>query len=517
MQKKKQKDELHAKRVELKMDRKARAMAARTKDNFRGYNGIPLVESPKKRRSKLEMQDCKSDDMPRFRNDSIDPENDEDNYEYEESDSESEFQATRPGKNPCDSGSSSNIHKHSSKIISGQPKPNAPPMNFADLLRLAEKKQFEPVEVKPKPVRTDERLRTADELRELEMERRAKRQDKDRDAKVDRERDDKAQLSSGSTRKTSSEKEQKFCKQQKSSFEKPGVKKLHPAQTSNRGHSTSKPCVSDRDRPKTSHTERDRSKMSLSSSSGAINSKLSSKSTSSQVSSKQGASKSSSSHKSSTSSDLTFKKENPSMLQGRASGTSGTGPLGATARGEKSQQARPIQGKQGPVVGGSMSGKGEPLRSGVHSVVKSNGGSAVRSSVGGPPKAGNQAQARPGSTLQPKTCGVAQARPGGNRPQGPPLGGGSRPTGPTAGRPGSGGLLLGRPMGSMASGPGRPQCTVVSETISSRNVGGPRLGAPLRPGMPQRPGMAQRPGIPPRPMMNRPPGKNQKEEYGVGK
>ncbi len=54
---KKQKEELLAKRVELKSDRKARAMASRTKDNFRGYNGIPVVETPKKRRSKLEMQE----------------------------------------------------------------------------------------------------------------------------------------------------------------------------------------------------------------------------------------------------------------------------------------------------------------------------------------------------------------------------------------------------------------------------------------------------------------------------
>ncbi|XP_029008378.1 protein SPT2 homolog isoform X2 [Betta splendens] len=515
LQKKKRKDELLAKRVELKSDRKARAMASRTKDNFKGYNGIPVVEVPKKRRSKLDMQD--SDDMrsEHFRNDSIDPEDDEDNYEYDESDSEQEhqpeFQAMRPGKNTCDSGSSSNVHKHSSKIASGQPKPAPPPMNFADLLRLAEKKQFEPVEVKPKAVRKEERLRTADEIKELEMERKAKRQDKDRDLKVDRERDNKAQLSSSSMRKSMLEKESKNCKPQKGSSEKPNGKRLLPAQTSNRGQSTSKPSVSDRDRPKTSHTDRDRSKMSLSSSSGAINSKMSSKATSSQVSTKQGASKPSSSHKSSTSSDLSFKKESPSLLQGRASGTPGNRPLGTAGRGQKSQQAqqvRPAQGnslKQGPVVGGSMSARGEPLRPGVNSVVKSGGGSMVRSSMGGPPKAGNQAQARPGGTLQPKAC-VAQARPGGNRPQGHPLGGGSRPTGVGPGRPGSGGLLPGRPMGSMGSGPGRPQCTVVSETISSRNVGGPRPGAPPRPGMPQRPGMAPRPGVPPRPMMNRPPG-----------
>ncbi|XP_034540626.1 protein SPT2 homolog [Notolabrus celidotus] len=56
----KQKDELLAKRVELKSDRKARAMASRTKDNFRGYNGVPVVDVPKKRETKQEMEEERS-------------------------------------------------------------------------------------------------------------------------------------------------------------------------------------------------------------------------------------------------------------------------------------------------------------------------------------------------------------------------------------------------------------------------------------------------------------------------
>ena len=55
----KEKEVLTAKRVELKSDRKARAMASRTKDNFRGYNGVPIVEEPKKRRSKGDSSDEK--------------------------------------------------------------------------------------------------------------------------------------------------------------------------------------------------------------------------------------------------------------------------------------------------------------------------------------------------------------------------------------------------------------------------------------------------------------------------
>src|SRR3712207_8336250 len=43
------KEELVKKRIELKHDKKARAMAKRTKDNFHGYNGIPVEEKSKKR------------------------------------------------------------------------------------------------------------------------------------------------------------------------------------------------------------------------------------------------------------------------------------------------------------------------------------------------------------------------------------------------------------------------------------------------------------------------------------
>ncbi|KAG8012512.1 Protein SPT2-like protein [Nibea albiflora] len=544
---KKKKEELLAKRVELKSDRKARAMASRTKDNFRGYNGVPVVETPKKRRTKQEMLEERSMNDERFRNNSLDPEDDEDNYEYEQTDSEpdQEPEPLRPGKTTGVSGSKSS-DKLSSKRNSGPPKPAPPPMNFADLLKLAEKKQFEPVELKSKAVKKEERLRTAEEIRELEMERKAKRPDKDRDSKAERERDSKS--SSSSNRKGTLEREQKNCKPQKNSVEKPG---LHSGsgKKSHQGHPSSKPQGGDRERerPKTSHSDRDKFKSGSSGSSGAINSKVPSKATSSQVLAKQMGSKPSSSHKSSTSSDLSFKKESSSLNQGRASGIPGTRPTGSTATGQKSQhgssqQNRTSQGnslKQGPIVGGLKSGKGEPLRPGNNSAVKSSGNSAMRPSSGGPPKAGSQPQARPGGTLQARPGGAPQARPGGApqtrpggtlqaRPGGAPQarpggrgmlapsgGSGSRPPGVG---PGSGGAVQGRPTGSIASGPGRPKCTVVSETISSKNVGGSRPGAPPRPGMQQRPGMAPRPGMPqrpgmpprpgmaPRPMMNRPPG-----------
>lgn len=529
---KKQKEELLAKRVELKSDRKARAMASRTKDNFRGYNGIPVVETPKKRRSKLEMEEERAMNEERFRNNSIDPEDDEDNYEYEQTDSEpdQEPEPQRPGKTTGGSGSgSSNSGKPSSKKPIGAPKPAPPPLNFADLLKLAEKKQFEPLELKPKVVRKEERLRTADEIRELEMERKAKRQGKDRDSNTERERDHKSQSSSSSIRKGTSEREQKNCRPQKNSIEKPSLpsgsgKKSHQITNIDKGHSSSKSTVGDRDRPKISQSDRARSKTSFSGSSGAINSKVPSKATSSQISAKQAGPMPSSSHKSSTSSDLSSKKESSSLLQGRTSGIPGTRPPAGTGQKSQhggSQKTRPSQGsslKQGPTVGGHKSGKGEPLRPGNNFTEKSSGNSVMRPSSGGPPKAGSQLQARPGATFQAKAGGVPQARPGGRGMQGQQGGNGSRPPGIGPGQPGSGGPVPSRSTGSIGSGPGRPKCTVVSETISSKNVGGPRPGVPPRPGMPQRPGMPHRPGMPlspgmgPRPMMNRPPGENQRED-----
>ena len=93
------KEELKAKRVELKTDRKARSMASRTKDNFHGYNGIPVVEEPKKRRSKGDHNEDTASSRPD--DDYYDPE-DEDNYEYEKSDSEPEPEPMpmRPSKAP---------------------------------------------------------------------------------------------------------------------------------------------------------------------------------------------------------------------------------------------------------------------------------------------------------------------------------------------------------------------------------------------------------------------------------
>lgn len=100
IQNKKAKEELLAKRVELKSDRKARAMASRTKDNFKGYNGVPIIDQPKKRQSKGDRSEEQD------RSNTYDDDDDVDNYDYEGTDSESdEHEQSRPVKPPPQSQS----------------------------------------------------------------------------------------------------------------------------------------------------------------------------------------------------------------------------------------------------------------------------------------------------------------------------------------------------------------------------------------------------------------------------
>lgn len=506
MEMKKQKDGLLAKRVELKSDRKARAMASRTKDNFHGYNGIPVVELPKKRRTKQEMLEGKTNEE-RFGNHTMDPEDDEDNYEYEQSDSDSEQQpvATKPGR-PASGGISSSSSKLSSKKFSGVTKPAPPPLNFADLLKLAEKKQFEPVDLKPKKVVKEERLRTADEIKELEMERKARRPDKDRESRQERDRDGKSQSSSGPVRKSTLEKEQRNNKVQKSLSGGAG-KKAPPTPSYEKGLPHPKSSVGDRERekPKKSLGDRDKLKTSAPGSSGAANSKVPPKTSSSQVSTKPVGTKSPFNHK--PSSDLSSKKESSSLLSRKPPGIPATKSSGLAGSSQKSQHGGSQQTRPGPagpsrhsqIQGGPKAGKGDPLRPGMNAALKSSANSASRLASGGPPKPGGQPQVRPGGGLQPKPGAMPQAKARLSGPPGHPGGSGSRPQGVGPGRPGAGLAGSARPGSSTGSGPGRPKCTVVSETISSRNVGGARPGGPPQLGMPPRPGMPIRPG------MNRPP------------
>ncbi|XP_051545209.1 protein SPT2 homolog isoform X1 [Myxocyprinus asiaticus] len=447
LQNKKAKEELLAKRVELKSDRKARAMASRTKDNFRGYNGIPIVDQPKKRQSKAdrgeEQQTAVTYD-----------EDDEDNYDYEGSDSESDEQS-RPVKAPSRPDAPIKVDSKQKKP-SAPARPAPPPMNFADLLKLAQKKQFEPVELKPVKKTTEDRLRTAEEIRELEIERKVKKQDRGRDAKPDKNsgpKDSRSQSSSNSQKKNV-DRDNRNEKLPKTSLDKHSSsntnKKPKPQTPSERTHGSVK-----------LHGDRDRS-----GSSGALNGKCAIKN-SALFQAKKAPPRPSQGQRLTTSSDLTLKKGNTSIPQGKSS-ISGSRPGAAAdmARSsgqgphKSSGQVRP--GQNNSVRGGHPQKPGKP-------------GNVARSGSGAPPRPGSNALLRHSSgdpSRQPRPAGSLQAQQ---------LPGGSRASINAPSKMGGG--VSGRPVNSIGSGPGRPQCTVVSETILSKNFA-------------SRPGMAPRPTAP---------------------
>ncbi|XP_051004520.1 protein SPT2 homolog [Acomys russatus] len=163
LEEKKRKEELVKKRIELKHDKKARAMAKRTKDNFHGYDGIPIEEKSKKRQaveSHLNQgtdQDCDIEE--------------EEFLDYGEAELEQDYEEEQePPK----------VESKPKAPLKSAP----PPMNFTDLLRLAEKKQFEPVEIKAVR-KAEDRPMTAEELREREfLERKHRKKKPETDAKL---------------------------------------------------------------------------------------------------------------------------------------------------------------------------------------------------------------------------------------------------------------------------------------------------------------------------------------------
>ncbi|KAG3285626.1 SPT2 chromatin protein domain containing 1 [Ictidomys tridecemlineatus] len=164
LEEKRRKEELVKKRIELKHDKKARAMAKRTKDNFHGYNGIPIEEKSKKRQaveshtSQAVQQEYEMEEEDEF-------------LEYNQAESEQEYEEEQvPPK----------VESKPKVPLKSAP----PPMNFTDLLRLAEKKQFEPVEIKVVK-KSEERPMTAEELREREfLERKHRKKKLETDAKL---------------------------------------------------------------------------------------------------------------------------------------------------------------------------------------------------------------------------------------------------------------------------------------------------------------------------------------------
>lgn len=163
LEEKKRKEDLVKKRIELKHDKKARAMAKRTKDNFHGYNGIP-VEEKSKRRPATEGHTSQGAEQER------ELAEEEDFLEYDQAELEPE---------PEEEQEPPRVDSKPKAPLRSAP----PPMNFTDLLRLAEKKQFEPVEIKVVK-KTEERPLTAQELREREfLERKQRKKKPETDAK----------------------------------------------------------------------------------------------------------------------------------------------------------------------------------------------------------------------------------------------------------------------------------------------------------------------------------------------
>ncbi|MCI4381673.1 hypothetical protein PGIGA_G00254770 [Pangasianodon gigas] len=445
LEKKKQKEELLAKRVELKSDRKARAMASRTKDNFHGYNGVPIVDQPKKRQSKA----AKFERQP---GDDDDDYYDEDNYEYADTDSESEPEPT-PAVRPQERSNGS------TKMSNTQKKPSAPPkaapslMNFADLLKLAEKKQFEPVELKPTK-KTEERLRTAEEIRELELERRAKKQDKGRDIKPDKSSGHKDSKSSTNSHK-------------KNMVDREGLSHRSSGERSSSGISKMPKPHTQTERPHSSAKSSHGSKPS-SSSSGALSGKAAMKGTSASV--KQTGPRPQSGEKPTTSSDLNSKKGYPGLPQvktnssgSRADAASNSFRPSGHGQGIKgSGHTRPSQG--------NMNKRGPPQKPGKGEVPRSGGNPPPRPGINGPMRSAPAGSAKQAESQQPRPRGSMQGRPvpGGAKP---PVNGQGKPS---------------RPLNTMGPGPGRPPCTVVSETISSKNFA-PKQGMAARPPVPQGP------------------------------
>lgn len=443
LQNKKAKEDLLAKRVELKSDRKARAMASRTKDNFRGYNGIPVVEQPKKRQSKggrSEEQETSVAD-------------DEDSFDYEGTDSESD-EPSRPVKPHPRADCSNKVDvKHKKRSAPARPAP--PPMNFADLLKLAQRKQFEPVELKVVK-KTEERLRTAEEIRELEIERKVKKQDRGKDVKLDRnlgQRDGRSDSNSSSQKKTvdGDNRNGKLAKPAAAKYSSSDTgTKPKPQSSSERTHGSVKP-----------HGDRTNS-----GSSGALNGKVAIKNSAS-FQAKQAPPRPSQGQRPTTSSDLTSKKGNSSGPQGKTS-------ISGIRSGASSDAARSGQGH--PKISGQVRPGQSNSDRGGHPQKQGKPGTTQRPGSGAPPRPGSNGVVQPYSSLK-------QQRPSGSL-QGQQIPGGSR--GSLNGPGQRGGGVSGRPVNGMGSGPGRPQCTVVSETICTKNFA-PRPGMAQRPPGPQGP------------------------------
>ncbi|KAL7992134.1 hypothetical protein Chor_016390 [Crotalus horridus] len=207
----------------MKHDRKARAMASRTKDNFHGYNGIPIDEKPKKKQAHENRTsgstDCRAQD-----------EMNEEDYDLSESEQEPEEYEEKPPK-----------RSEKPKVLA---KSAPPAMNFNDLLKLAEKKQYEPVEIKVVK-KTEERPMTAEELRERDyLEKRNRKEIILKEKKSEKEM--KHATASGSSKKEISQRDLVNAKAGKHSTDKPTFSKGNIPSQNNKDKKTKGQILSEK-------------------------------------------------------------------------------------------------------------------------------------------------------------------------------------------------------------------------------------------------------------------------------
>ncbi|KFZ62930.1 Protein SPT2, partial [Antrostomus carolinensis] len=495
LEERRKKEELLAKRIELKHDRKARAMASRTKDNFYGYNGLPVEEKPKKRRT------CENVAQTPEAENATEDETEQLEYSQTESEHEQEEYEEKPSK--------------AAAKPKAPPKSAPAPLNFAELLKLAEKKQYEPVEIKVVK-KVEERPRTAEELREREyLGHKNKRVEMHKKS----EKEIKNTGISSTSKKVTSQKESVNAKLNKSSVEKhstskgslsssvSGTDKKSKAPALTEKHSRSSSSSRFDQMEKTSQNGSFKSSAGISHSKLPVNGIGKSGSSSHLPPSKpaaNGAQRPPSAKESSLKKSAHTKSGSAAALQhginsnAKRSGSSlGKGGPGHPGGGSSAGPGRLGSGSgvgPGRPAGGSSTGPGRPGSS--SSMGLGRPGSSLATGPGRPGISTNTGPGRPGSSSSVglgrpgSSLGTGPGRPGitpstGAKRPGSSLGTGpGRPgTGPSTGakRPGSSlGTGPGRPGIGPSTGPGRPgsglgttvkpKCTVVSETISSKNL-----------------------------------------------
>nr|XP_020666568.1 protein SPT2 homolog isoform X1 [Pogona vitticeps] len=466
LEEKRRKEELLAKRVELKHDRKARAMASRTKDNFRGYNGIPVEEKSKKRQGRESSSDRNTEGGEYVTGDEMEQ------FEHNQTDSEPELEEyeekpSKPSVKPKTS-------------LRGAP----PVMNFQDLLKLAEKKQHEPVEIKVVK-KTEERPMTAEELREREyLERKNRKGIILKEKKTEKEV--KNVIASSSSKKDIPQKEFVKAKLAKPSTEKNSLSK---GRFSSQGDSDKKikgSAINERHASLTASSKPNHSEKMKPMHKGPL--KSPSNSSHIKPTANGGGKSGVSSHAPALKTNANNIPRQPSVKElglKKASGhTKPTSMASVQPEGVKTPSSKQINNtssaRSSLIAGHGSQGMG-PGRSGNSSgLIQRNSGSSM--GPGRPSNLSTVGSGRPGSSSGP-------VRPTNNQSIGPGRPGGSLSG---LGRGNSSGSGLGHSSSTLIQ-TAKPKCTVVSETISSKNLGPKQGSAPMN-GM--RPFSQQRPGYP---------------------